>query len=92
MLVARKRRARCFRFCLIGEVPIDETSTAAAAGRQVLGLRVGFDDELAALAAWTAQQQMFHGALVLMKIVPSTRKNRSSGHACVPIEGFTGPA
>ncbi len=66
----RRGRGRCLRasgtcrfgFRFVGQVTIDETPTAAAAGCEVFRLRVGFDDELRALAAWTSQEQWFHGA------------------------------
>jgi hypothetical protein len=58
--------ARCLGFGFVGQMAIDETPPAAAARSEILGLRVGHDDELRALAAGTSQERWFHGTLPVM--------------------------
>ncbi|HEY0230673.1 MAG TPA: hypothetical protein VGC55_05440 [Dokdonella sp.] len=98
-MLAWARSTSRFRFRFVGQVPIDETSAAAAAGRQILGLWIGLDDELGALAARTAQKQWFHEGLAVMEIMPSIRKKQSTirkkqSTRCTnaPFEDFTGVA
>jgi hypothetical protein len=76
---------RRFGFGFVGQMTIDETAAAATARGEVFRLRVGFDDELRALAAWTSQEQWFHECFSGGSCVMS-RKNRSIQRLAAPIE------